>query len=95
MLESSDCEVRCAGAKVLSLLLRGKMHQESHVGVKEFFARDGLGALQRSLLLETSDRQVEMGGLWLQERGGARVYVQELLSELPCAPCSSRCEGSL
>ena len=89
MLESSDCEVRCAGAKVLSLLLRGKMHQESHVGVKEFFALDGLGALQRSLLLETSDRQVEMGGLWLQERGGARVYVQELLSELPCAPCSS------
>lgn len=89
MLESVDCEVRCAGAKVLSLLLRGKMHQESHVGVKEFFALDGLGALQRSMLLETSDLQVETGGLLLQERGGARIYIQELLSELPCAPCSS------
>ncbi len=89
MIESSDREVRCAGAKVLSLLLRGKLHQESHVGVKEFFALHGLGALQRSLFLETADRQVEMGGLWLQERGGARVYVEELLSELPCAPCSS------
>jgi hypothetical protein len=89
MIESSDREVRCAGAKVLSLLLRGKLHQESHVGVKEFCALHGLGALQRSLFLETADRQVEMGGLWLQERGGARVYVEELLSELPCAPCSS------
>ena len=89
MLQSRDCEVRCFGAKVLSLLLGGKLHQESAEGVKEFFALDGIAALQSTLRLEVSDRQVEMGGLWLQERGGARSYVQELLAELPCAACSS------
>ena len=82
LLSRPDPEMRCTGAKLLSLMLRGKLGNKSDPGVEMFLANDGLSALQSCLEQEASCREVEMGGLWLRERGGARVYVQELMEEI-------------
>lgn len=67
---------------MLSLLLRGKMRDAFNPGVAQFVAHDGENALHRCIEQEAHGREVEMGGLWLQERGGARTYVEELLREI-------------
>ena len=74
--------MRCTGAKVLSLMLRGKLNIKTDPGVSTFLASGGQAALQGCMEQENRCREVEMGGLWLQERGGARVYLQELLDEM-------------
>jgi len=82
LLAKEDAEMRCTGAKVLSLMLRGKLSIKSDPGVSTFLASGGQAALVRCLEQEKCCREVEMGGLWLQERGGARVYLQDLLDEM-------------
>ena len=82
LVGSTDTELRCCGAKVLSLLLRGKvLDAGADPGVDAFLAQGGEAILQRCLRLEGA-RQVEIGGLWVAEKDGAREYIEEILRDL-------------
>ena len=82
LVGSTDTELRCCGAKVLSLLLRGKvLDAGADPGVDAFLAQGGEAILQRCLRLEGA-RQVEIGGLWVADKDGAREYIEEILRDL-------------
>ena len=82
LLGSMDGEARCSGAKLLSLLVRANLRDPAHPATTAFFAHNGEALVRQCIARESETRQVDMGGLWLQERGGASIYLLEIQAEL-------------